>query len=67
MTADMSLGKSPSHAVHKPTLSPTAEQLGRRESEEYVATDVFRIDRQTQEEIDVSFNLISDATITIVA
>ena len=53
MTADMALGKSASRAVHKPTLSPTAE-LGRLESEEYVATDVFRIDRQTQEEIDVS-------------
>ena len=54
MTADMALAKSPSHVVHKPTLPPTAEQLGRLDSEEYVATDVFRIDRQTQEEIDVS-------------
>ena len=54
MTADMALGKSPSPVVHKPTLSLMAEQLGRLESEEYVTTDVFRIDRQTQEEIDVS-------------
>ena len=53
MTAEMALGNSPSCALHKPTLSPTAE-LGRLESEEYVTTDVFRIDRQTQEEIDVS-------------
>lgn len=63
MTADMALGSSPSKVIYKPTLSATAE-LGRLESEEYVTTDVFRIDRQTQEEIDVSFNLITDATIT---
>lgn len=42
-----------SRATHKPALPPTPE-LDRRDSEDYVATDVFRLDRQTQEEIDVS-------------
>ena len=53
MTAEMALGNSPSRVTHKPTLPPTTEQ-SRLESEDYIATDVFRIDRQTQEEIDVS-------------
>lgn len=50
MTAEMALGNSPSRVTHKPILPATTEI----ESEEYVTTDVFRIDRQTQEEIDVS-------------
>ena len=53
MAAEIVTANSPSRTTHKPSLLPTRE-LGRLESEEYVATDVFRIDRQTQEEIDVS-------------
>lgn len=39
---------------HQPTLA-TMQELG---NEEYVAPDVFRIDRQTQEEIDVRLPII---------
>ena len=46
---------SPSIMVHTPPISTTHEL----ESEEYVTTDVFRADREAQEEIDVSTMLLS--------
>lgn len=44
------LSNGTSSRYHQPALG-TMQELG---NEEYVAPDVFRIDRQTQEEIDVS-------------
>ena len=51
ITARIAAENSASKARHEPVLTVT-EEVG--VMEEYVEPDVFRVDRQTQEEIDVS-------------
>lgn len=52
LSAMIAAENSATTSRHEPTLPPTQEQGGG----EYVAPDVFKIDRQTQEEIDVSLS-----------
>ena len=51
ITAIIVVENSAAKARHEPTLAVTGEVGG---MEEYVELEVFRIDRQAQEEIDVS-------------